>query len=480
MFLINKLMNISIYKLISVFIFITLVFTCTHAYSAQRALLVGVGEYQIPNKNLPGIDIDLELMKDALIRLGFAEDEIKVLYNKNATYKNIRDAATTWLVKGVKKEDRVVIYFGGHGSRIHDEGGDEEDHVDEVLLPHDAQYLKLKTGRTLTNVVVDDDFASWLANIPSNNILVLVDACNSGTVTRSVRLSNLSLGVDTAIAKFFHYNEIPDSSGSTFTRSLAIRGLNQNNNYIAISAAQDTELALATERGSYFTLGITDAIHQASKDKYSITVEELHQFADQFIDKMVSEKQRYHPQIHGNEKLAKGEFKLFKFTQGHGPKWKSLEKLSNRGRLLDLSLDKKEYFLNDNVLINVNVPENGYLNIISIDAYDHATVLFPNKYNLDNYVKRSAVLIPNKDMPFTLPAVEPTGPTMVAAFLSTTPINLYEHSHEGRDIDGALHQTFATLSYSGIRAIVLESNKSKQNVNNTLYGHAVYTNIINK
>ncbi len=451
--------------------------SCENVIAAQKALLVGVGEYQIPNKELPGIDVDIQLMKEILARLGYAESEIKILHNKDATLQNIKKAITNWLVDGVQKNDRIVIYFGTHGSRIYDVDGDEEDQVDEVLLAHDAKFFTTKHGRTLKNVVIDDDLANWLANIPSENIFVLVDACNSGSVTRSVKLSNLSLGVETAAAKFFYYDGIPDESGSTFTRSLVNRSLDQNVNYIAISAAKDHEMALSTEQGSFFTLGIFDGINKASNGSGTITVEQLHRHADSYIAKTISREKRYHPQLHGNEYLAKKKYKLFKFMQGHGSKWQSLEKISNQVQDLELSLNQEEYALQDSVYIAVDLPKVGYLNIVSVNAYDQGTILFPNKFNLDNYVNSTNLTIPSKNMPFKLAAVKPTGPTLIVGFLSTAPINLYELSYEGRDIGGALNKAFATLSYSGIRAITLESEKTKQNYEDVLYSKSVYTNI---
>lgn len=464
-------------RFLKILLLIVLLPSCNVVFSAQRALLIGVGDYQIPNKNLPGIDVDIELMKDALTRLGFKNNEIKVLYNQTATYQNIQKAITSWLVKDVNKNDRVILYFGGHGSRIPDSGGDEKDHVDEVLLAHDAAYIETPNGRSLANVVVDDVLASWLAGIPSETVLVLVDACNSGTITRSINLKNRSLGVEVAYPKAFNYEGMPESNSVSFTRALQKSSLNTSNNYVSISAAKDNEFALATEQGSYFTLGIIDAINKASKNMNTITIEELHKHADMYIERKVSKGRRYHPQIYGNEKLAKGAYELFKITQGYGPKWSSIDKLSNNGKFLSMMTNKKEYQIGDDVEISVDIPTEGHLNIVSIDAYDQATVLYPNKFNKDNYVNKSTLTIPTSKMPFRLPIVEPAGPTLIAAFLTKSPVNLYSLSHENRDASGLLQEIFATLSYSGVRAIALSPNKTNLNNGHRFYSHVLITNI---
>ncbi|HZL95024.1 MAG TPA: caspase family protein, partial [Vicinamibacterales bacterium] len=116
----------------------TLALVSTAATAAPRALIMGVGEYARLDADLIGIDVDMEMMTEVAINLGFAEEEIKVLHDAEATYANIEAAMTTWIRDGVTENDHVLIYFSGHGSRVPDADGDEDDGVDEVLLTHDA------------------------------------------------------------------------------------------------------------------------------------------------------------------------------------------------------------------------------------------------------------------------------------------------------------------------------------------------------
>ena len=279
--------------------------------AGQRALLIGVGTYQIPNKDLPGIDVDLELMKNSLIRMGFSQEEMHFLLNEDATFKNIKHEITTWLTNDVSVDDRVVLYFGGHGSRIRDENGDEQDGVDEVLLTYNSKVIRKNNGNTLSNVIVDDDLAKWITNIPSNNVLVLIDACNSGTVTRSTKFTLQSLKAREGVYKFFYYEGIPTGDGSSFARSLRDHIALQNSNYIALSATQDNGLALTTDDGSFFTLGIVKSINNAASANLMLTVEDMYEEARHYIQTKISPDLLYHPQIYGNEELAKGKFKLF-------------------------------------------------------------------------------------------------------------------------------------------------------------------------
>jgi hypothetical protein len=112
------------------------------------------------------------------------------------------------------------------------------------------------------------------------------------------------------------------------------------------------------------------------------------------------------------------------------------------------------------VTFTVEVPVDGFLNIVTVDAADQTTVLFPNSYHPGNQVKAGKLSIPRVDMPFKLPAQEPTGPSLVVAFLSQTPVNMLELGIEGRDSSGKMQTVFTALTPFATRAIGVASRAS--------------------
>ena len=108
-------------------------------------------------------------------------------------------------------------------------------------------------------------------------------------------------------------------------------------------------------------------------------------------------------------------------------------------------------------------PGGGYLNVVTVDSQDNATVLFPNHYHMDNAVLEGPLSIPTEAMAFELPAAEPLGPTLVAAFLTQDRINFHEQTTDGRDADGNITVEFTTLSPTATRAIRI-APKRKQMV----------------
>ena len=223
-----------------------------------RALLIGVAD--VPNNELPGIDLDIDNMKKVAEVMGFAPGDIKVLFNQQATYANVREALATWVRSGVAPDDHVLIYFSGHGTRVPDPANLSG--VDDALVLHDVERARLEGRATLRNVLIGHEFGAALAAITSRNVRVLVDACHSGTATRGIRLGNQRLGVGSGVEKFFSYDGMPKETPG---RTRALRVASGSENYAALSAARDDEFAVGTEQGGLFTLGVVGAIEEASR-----------------------------------------------------------------------------------------------------------------------------------------------------------------------------------------------------------------------
>ena len=426
----------------------------TAAFAEQRALLVGVGKYSAPGNDLPGIDLDLDRMRNTLNIMGFEDSQIHSLLDEKATAANVLAEVRGWLTKGVEPTDRVVLYFSGHGAYVPDFDGDEADGVDEVLVTHDVRRTRVRGRPSLKGVILDDELNELLSKIKSRNILTIVDACHSGTSTRSFNLDDKSLVEDPVFAKIFTYEGMPEKTAVAMTRSAAIAD-ESHLNYVSISAAADDEKAIGTSKGGIFTIGLSNAIIEAAKKGNTVTLQELHTQASAYIQSKLSGDRIHHPQISGNPTLAGGALQIVPLTNGNGPNRKRLlELVAQQGSAFDLRATKSTYVVDDPVELHMQIPPGGgYLNVVTVDAQDNATVLFPNQFHLDNAVDPGAFRIPTETMAFELPASEPLGPTLVAAFVTQDRINFYEQTLEGRDSNGNVNVAFTTLSPTATRAI---------------------------
>jgi metacaspase-1 len=424
-------------------------------HASPRALLIGVAD--VPNNELPGIDLDIDNMKKVAAIMGFKPGDIKVLYNEQATYANVTQALATWVRDGVGEHDHVLIYFSGHGTRVPDPDPANAGGVDDALVLHDVQRATIQGKASLRNVLIGHEFGAALAKIPSRDVLVLVDACHSGTATRDFNFGLRRLPAGVGHLKFFYYAGMP--AGSVHTR--ALRAPTGSENYAALSAARDEEFAVGTEHGGLFTLGVVQAIQNAARDRHSPTLLDVRGVTTTFIAEHTDEQSRHHPTTDGNERLIKGELALIPLQGGQGPTWQSLATLAAKGEPLTLSGEARQIRVGDEVTLDVAVPRDGYLNVVTVDSQDRATVLFPNKFASSNAVRAGHFKFPTADMSFVVRASEPLGPSLVVAFLTDKPVSLLELGIEGRDAAGKMEQVFTEISAGATRALVIEARQRR-------------------
>jgi lysozyme len=103
----------------------------------------------------------------------------------------------------------------------------------------------------------------------------------------------------------------------------------------------------------------------------------------------------------------------------------------------------------DALVLDIDLPRAGYLNVISINPAGEPTVLFPNQVQSDNMVEAGRFIFPSPEMGFEVRAAAPHGESRVAAFLSSEPLNLRLNGDGQRNSAGALLDRFARLSTAG-------------------------------
>ncbi|RYY54482.1 MAG: caspase family protein [Chitinophagaceae bacterium] len=172
-----------------------LLFAITLPAQQKRALIVAIGKYPDASRIRPIAALnDIPFVRNALLKNDFPVKNIDTLVNAKATKAGILKAMDQLRMK-VTPGDVVVIHFSCHGQQIRDQrtvelGRDEDDGYDEALVPYDAQSQYSATGYRGENHLRDDDLDPVLSAIRmkigrSGSLLVLLDACHSGTGTRA-------------------------------------------------------------------------------------------------------------------------------------------------------------------------------------------------------------------------------------------------------------------------------------------------------
>ena len=427
------------------------------ARGEDRALLIGVGRYAHFDDRLNGVSLDLDMMTEMAQLMGFQKKAIKILAHEKATTAAVYQTFDHWLINGIEAQDRVLIYFSGHGSQVPDENNDEKDKFDEVLLLYDTN-LSVKNGRqTLNGVLHDDRFHRMLAQIKSRNILVILDACHSGSATRSLQLAAQTIPATDGQVKYFYYSPMLEAAGGSGRFDLMAPSAlpDINDRYVAITACRDDEKTVATSQGSIFTLGLHQTLRAAAAAGVSITPEELQRRTTRYIQEQIrSDVVAFHPQIAGHKKLRDHPLELVALSGGNGIRQQNLAALVEKSNeTVWIDLNKTCFEPGEPLEISLKLTEPGYLNVVGITADDRSTVLFPNQYHPQNAVGPGNITIPGAQMGFELVSDGPPGPHLITAFLSRSPVNNY--------IDGfkTKSDVMADLSPSTTRALIMRQQK---------------------
>ena len=298
-----------------------------------------------------------------------------------------------------------------------------------------------------------------LQRLSGRHVLMLIDACHSGTSHKGVNLSsNESLGVKPVRIGRERWQlytkslKCTDKSWASGKKTVHVMDVDDEELRIAVlAAAADHELARATHKGSLFTLGVRKAIHDATREQRSLNLRRLKERVANFIQDNTSPREVHHPQLWG-----KSDFPMRLSTpRADGPIWRRLVEFADRDDInrLGIKANRDRYRVGDELVLTIDVPRAGYLNVVNVGSQDNSTVLFPNKYHRDNYVQEGELRIPTPEMQFRLQAGEPIGPSLNVAFLTEKPIDLYEDGVGGRDKDGRYEVLMNALSAKAMKSL---------------------------
>lgn len=156
----------------------------------KLALIIAIARYpRASGYSRLSSDNDVPLIRAALLRQGFDSAGIRVLADSQATRAGILRALED-LAAAARPGDVVVIHYSGHGHQITDDNGDELDGLDEVLVPFDARADVDPATYHGEFHVRDDELEPRLLALRTRvagggNVVMFIDACHSGSATRS-------------------------------------------------------------------------------------------------------------------------------------------------------------------------------------------------------------------------------------------------------------------------------------------------------
>lgn len=212
----------------------------------RRALLVGINTYEPTAaerarlvasagkpkakkgrgtfRDLDGCVNDVEEMRGLLIaRFGFKPENILVLTNQQASRAGILASIENHLTAPSQAGDVAFFFYAGHGSQVVNSKSDEEDKLDETIVPADSWSgtpdIRDKELRRYFNAVLDKQAL----------LTVIFDSCHSGSSARGTPVAR----------KARHAEPILDdvADGTNYGPSPEERGA------LVLSASQDDQFA---------------------------------------------------------------------------------------------------------------------------------------------------------------------------------------------------------------------------------------------
>ena len=411
--------------------------------SVKRALVIGVGDYQHVSR-LRGPVNDAEDMAAFITRHGgFKESDVRMLRDAEATRKNILAAVDEWLVGGTAAGDEVFLYFSGHGFQEKDLNGDEQDRLDETLVPVDA--FVTEEGH-VKGMITDDEIRELLDRLRGRSVQVVVDACHSGTSTR------------TALGDSWKYTKTPRlPDGSRIRKNVAsTRGVGRDSGRESFLSSDDSGLLVWAavradqtalvdreaegRRGSVFTRRLLWGARDGKADDDGngiVTVAELHRY-------VTKESNAYCARHAGD--CARGLTPQVRTTQDRfdKPAFGNATRLLGRnatlakdilvrpsgdsGGLRDGSVRLRiepgsTLKLGTEIDFVVESDRDGYLVVLDIDAAGKLVQIFPNEESLRAGISSriragEPVSLPGEGTGFRFRAVPPAGRGLLFAVVS--------------------------------------------------------------
>lgn len=143
-------------------------------YKESHALLIGVSDYTAGWPDLPGVLVDIPQIRNILERHGF-----NVTTVKNPTHKALTEAFTDFINRyGQGKDNRLLIYFAGHGHTVKLSYGAEMG----FIVPADAPDPARNPNGFLAKGLDMQQIEVYAKRIQSKHALFLFDSCFSGSL----------------------------------------------------------------------------------------------------------------------------------------------------------------------------------------------------------------------------------------------------------------------------------------------------------
>ncbi len=149
----------------------------SHRYADSHALVVGINHYETAPPLGYAVN-DATAIADLLRRdLGFPDKNVSLLIEKKATRSAIIQHFLSFASGGTDVNDRLVVFFAGHGHTVRSRRGEVG-----FLVPYDGNL------KDLASLIRWDELTRNADLVDAKHVLFLMDACYGGlAITRALK-----------------------------------------------------------------------------------------------------------------------------------------------------------------------------------------------------------------------------------------------------------------------------------------------------
>ncbi|MFS2174471.1 trypsin-like serine protease [Rhizobium pisi] len=407
----------------------------------DRALLIGIDDYEMREAKLTGSASDVKAMQLFLVKtLGYRPEQIHTLTNRKATREAILAEIDDWLVRQSQSGSRVFLYFSGQGS---EEMGAEAT-TSPTLVAADAKLVRENGKVTVTNQIRETEIAARLNSLKDRRVTLLIDACHVGPGSRSAVAAPAG-GTVRCLGPALASLEPPNRSGKEAKFSFGgetamVWSAVNSGQWALVDQEAKPPLGVFTRR---FIEGVQEGVARAA-DKPNVSNAALLDYVRRKSDEYC----RAHagdcrftpvPQFYGlpdalGRDVVTGEEAKTPVAAVEN----TLKSDNEAGVAVDV-LPGTSVSIGDKVAMRVSTKKPGYLILVDIDASGKLTQLYPNKRSMglkpsakggDNRLDPARpVVVPDARNPyigFEYVVEGPAGVGMVVAILSDKPIEVLD------------------------------------------------------
>lgn len=137
---------------------------------------------------------------------------------------------------------------------------------------------------------------------------------------------------------------------------------------------------------------------------------------------------------------------------------KHQETEKNSAFKIDLWADKHTFQVGDSIVFNFRSERDCYLNIVDINSSGEMTLLFPNRFHQDNFIRSGRTYrIPDETYGFCLEVQPPVGRERIYAIASYHPIDIFDTNFH---VDAFSSMTRGVTAEKNVRGIGVKINKT--------------------